>query len=232
MNDTATTDMTPFLERHERRTQRVFITMLCISLMASAVIFTDGLHAKGSLQALGELWIPILTAPLVIAWLRIGPLLWARSQPKPPGGRYLMNEHDARGTARVANAGFIFVTGVGAIAIASQFGIILASFDTLTAGWTWRATMIVMGLLMIHFGNAWPRFPIPRQADLRPATQTKYKRFYGWLIVVHGLLLALAALLPRSVVIPAIMTASLSLLVLSVGGLVMYYRDLMSPRAS
>jgi len=232
MDDAATTDMTPFLERHERRTQRVFITMLCISLMASAVIFTDGLHAKGSVQALGGLWIPILSAPLVIVWLRIGPLLWARSQPKPPGGRFLMNEHDARGTARVANAGFVFVTGVGALAIAGQMGVIMSSLDTRTADWTWRAATILMGLLMINFGNAWPRFPIPRQPELRPAMQTKYKRFYGWLIVVHGLLLALAALLPRSVVISAIVTVCLSLAVLSVGGLVMYYKDLMSPRAS
>ena len=116
--------------------------------------------------------------------------------------------------------------------IAGQMGVIMSSLDTRTADWTWRAATILMGLLMINFGNAWPRFPIPRQPELRPAMQTKYKRFYGWLIVVHGLLLALAALLPRSVVISAIVTVCLSLAVLSVGGLVMYYKDLMSPRAS
>lgn len=237
MTDTPMTDMTAFLERHERRTQRVFITMLCVSLMASAVIFTDGLHEKGSVQALGGLWILILGPPLVLVWLRVGPLLWARSQPRPPGGRFLMNEHDSRGTARVANAGFIFVTGVGAIAIAGQMGVIVPSFDArmplqIPADWTWRVTTIVMGLLMIYFGNAWPRMPTPRQPDRKPATQTRYKRFYGWLIVVHGLLLALAALLPRPVVIPAIVTVNLSLLVLSVGGVIMYYITVKSPRAS
>ena len=130
----AQTDMTAFLQLHDRKSRRLFVAMICASLLVSAITFTHGMQTRGSPAAFGKLWFPILVYPVLFAVFSIAVTIWKRKQPKPPGGRFLMNPDDARNIARVANGGFAFVVGFAAVNIASQVAIALEIFGVLPHG--------------------------------------------------------------------------------------------------
>jgi hypothetical protein len=238
MNDVAWTDMTSFLERHDHWSRRVRLAMISASFAVSAILLVYGVRTRGSLAALGKLWFPIVAYPLLTAAFWIGIALWASTRPKPPGGRFLMNEDDARNVARIANAGFIFVLGLAVVMIASQVGTALEVLGYMkspggTGELIGRAILVSLGALSIYFGNAWPRMPTPRAPDQKPATQTKYKRLGGWWCVIVGLGMALPALLlPIPQMIYAILVTSAVTLVMSAIGVVMYRSAMNSPNAS
>lgn len=73
--------------------------------------------------------------------------------------------------------------------------------------------MVATGVLVIYFGNAWSRVPMPRAPVQRAAIMMKFKRLVAWLMVLYGLLLGLVALfLSHSVMIPVAALLSLSLI--------------------
>lgn len=239
MTDTAPIDIAPFLERHDRRTRRGFIAMFFISFILSAVIFAHGALATGAPGAvLSDLWTPIVIAPLIIAGLWIASARSARKRPAFIDGRLPTNPDDARNVERVANAGAVFVTGVCAIMIAVQAFEALSVFGVLPSpgmdsGWGLRAVLMGVAALMLYFGNVWPRMPTARAPEQNPAAHMKYNRFAGWLWVIFGILLGLAALvLPASALTPALAVLGLSLLALIVVGAVLFRIALKSQGAS
>ena len=238
MSDTAQTDMTAFLERHDRQSRRVFVAMICASLVVSVVVFTQGVQAHGSAAALGKLWFPILVYPALLAAFWIAVTLWKRKQPKPPGGRFLMNPDDARNIARVANGGFAFVVGFATLMIGSQVAIALEHFGVVPALYEdgaliGRATLVASGILTAYFGNAWSRMPVPRAPDQQPAMQMRFRRVFAWLIVIHGLLLALGALtLPSPAMIAATAVVSCSMMLSVTASIVLFRKALKPHRAS
>lgn len=216
MNDNTLTDMTPFLARQDSRTQHLFIALLFASLMVSALTFMRGVldvQNPGAIRS--GIWFPIVVYPLLIVVFWCSIKLWQRKQPKPPGGRYLMNADDARNTARVANTGFVFTTGFGLVMIASQAGIALRVLGTpgladSNGDWMGRAVLIALGCLAIYMGNVWPKMPASRAPQDKPATQMKYNRLGGWLNVMVGVAMAVPALfLPLQMMVPAITAVSL-----------------------
>ena len=123
-----------------------------------------------------------------------------------------MNADDARSIARVANAGAVFVNGMCAIMIAGQLAWLAAALGLLqlpetAAGWGVRALLLGTGALSAFFGNAWPRIPTPRAPGQHPGAHIRYQRFSGWLTVIFGLLIALAAFVPYSAMTPVVIAA-------------------------
>jgi hypothetical protein len=238
MTDTPFIDVAPFLERHERRTLRIFITMLSVSLVLSAIIVARGTLTAGEPGASDiELWLVAAPAPLVIFMLWIGPVLYDRKRPVLPDGSLPMNTDDARNIARVANAGGIFVTGMYAVMIAGQALWVSRSFGVLPSldmnpVWGARAVLLATGALSIYFGNVWPMMPTPRAPEHKPATRMKYNRFVGWLTVILGVLLGLAAFLPVSAMIAVAMVTSISTIVAIAASTVWFSFALKSRSAS
>ena len=148
MSDMPQTDMTEFLQRHDRKSRRLFVATICASLVVSAIVFTHGLQTRGSLAAFGKLWFPILVYPVLFAVFWICVTIWKRKQPRPPGG-FLMNPDDARNIARVANGGFAFVVGFAAVNLASQVAIALEIFGVLPSMHEdgARAILVATGIL-------------------------------------------------------------------------------------
>lgn len=240
MADMTLTDMTPFFERHERRSRRAFVTILSTNLTLAVVIFAYGALTTGSPGAvLGRQWISIVVYPLFFAGFWFAIARYQRSRPRPPDGRLPMNEDDARSVARVANAGFVFVACLGVIVIASQTGLALKQFGAMQSlnkdvgDWLGRAIVAASGLLTAYFGNAWSRMPVPRAPEQNPATQMKFKRLFAWLMVIHGLLLALAALfLPIPAMFVGIVIVSMSMVLSMAASVIMFRNLLKSPSAS
>ena len=235
MSDMAQTDMTEFLQHHNRQSRRLFVAMICASVVVSAIVFTYGVQTRGSLAAFGKLWFPILVYPVLFAVFSIAVAIWKRKQPQPPGGRFVMNPDDARNIARVANGGFAFVAGFAAVNLASQVAIALEIFGVLPAlyehdAWGGRPILAAIGILMAYFGNGWSRMPVPRAPDQQPAKQMKFKRLFAWLIVIHGLLLALAALfLPTQAIAAATLVVCCSLMLSMAASVVIFRKALKRP---
>lgn len=215
MSDMTLTDMNPFFERHERRSRRVLVALVCTSLAVAAGIFAYGMltiGAPGTLLA--RLWGSILFYPV------FGIVVWActalvRRRGVAPNVRPPMSADDARNAARVANAGFMYVLCAGVIMIATQAAVALGYFGVLpplikSGVLITRTSVVATALIMMYFGNAWSRRPIARTPPQRAAALMKFNRRIAWLIVLYGLLLALAAL-----VLP-IRTVGLVLLILTV----------------
>ena len=239
MSDLSLTDITPFFERHERRFRRALGTLVCASVVVATGIFAYGVlttAAPGTLVA--KLWPSVLFYPLfgVVFWT--GTALYARMRRLPPGGRPLMNATDARSVAHVARAGFIFLVCMGLIMIATQAGLALGYFGILrapdTSGvWITRAGAAATGVLMIYFGNAWSRTPMPRAPAQNAAAMMKFKRHVAWLVVIYGLLLALGALfLPRPMILITHVVLTLSLVLAVIGSVLILHNALKSRRAS
>jgi hypothetical protein len=198
MNDMTLTDMGPFLQRHDRRARGVFLAMTVTSLLVSAVGFAHGVLDHGSPAAIpARLWFPILFFPLPIIWLWLTHVRMARRRPTQPDGSLPGNTDDARNGARVANAGLVFVAGTSVVCIASQVGMLsILNANPIPDGiLLWRIIIVAIGALMAYFGNAYPRMPTPRAPEQKPATQRQFNRVYGWVLVIHGLLFVIAALL-------------------------------------
>ena len=235
MTDPTLVDMGPFLARHDRRTRWTCLAMLSISLALSAVVFVPALLGTGAPGAVvAALWMPFGQAPLTIVALWIASTLYDRTRPPSPDGRYPMNPDDARSVTRVANAGAVFVTGFGVVMIAGQALWMLWSSGVLPNAeeWGFRATLVAIGALCIHFGNASPRLPTPRTPELKPGVRMKYNRLGGWMTVILGLLLALSGLvLPLSGLAPAVGVLGVAVLVALAIGAIMYRIELGSPHA-
>jgi hypothetical protein len=238
MNDMTFTDMTPFIERQDRRLPPVFIAMLLASLVVSGVAFTQGvLNTELRDSARAGLWFPILTYPLLIVSFWGGLVLWKHKRPKPPGGRYLMNEDDARNVTRVARAGFVFTVGFGVLMVVSQLGVVLKLLDALPslfAGGDWivRAAVAIAGFLTMYFGNAWPRMPTFSTPGYKGVTQRKYNRLGGWLNVLIGLVFALLGLLlPIRALVPAVLVVSVLAFIATMVFVVRYCVAMKSPTA-
>jgi hypothetical protein len=240
MSDLTLTDMTPFFERHERRSRRVLGALVCTSLAVAAGIFAYGAFTIGAPGALlAKLWASILFYPLfgIVFWTSTA--LYARARRMPPGGRPPMNEDDARNTARVANAGFIFLVCTGLIMIATQAGLALGYFGVLpplhrSGVWIARVGAVATGVLIIYFGNAWSRMPMPRAPEYMAVATMKFKRRVAWLIVVYGLLLGLAALflLPRPTMGIAMVVLTVTLILSIVASILILHNALKSRTAA
>jgi hypothetical protein len=86
---------------------------------------------------------------------------------------------------------------------------------------------------MAYFGNAWPRMPTPRAPDQKPATQQRFNRLYGWMVVTTGLLFVIAALLlPGRAMSAVVGVASLGLVLGVTVITVRFYRAMKSPSAT
>jgi hypothetical protein len=203
MSDMTLTDMTPFFERHERKSRRAIVALTCTSLAVAAGIFAYGAVTAGEPRALlAKLWGPIVVYPLLGVVFWIGTELYARTR-MPLVARRSMNPDDARNAARVANAALISLSCLGLVMIATQAGVALGYFGVLpplkvSGNWIARASLVATGGFLIYFGNAWSKAPMPHTPEHRAAAMMKYKRRIAWLTVIHGMLLGLAALfLPR-----------------------------------
>jgi hypothetical protein len=155
-----------------------------------------------------------------------------------PDGSLPMNPDDARSARQVANAGAVFVAGLGVAVIATQVSVALDYFEPLARlgkadQWLGRASLAGMGALMVYFGNAWPRMPTPRAPEQKPATQKTFNRLYGWIVVTTGLLFVMAALLLRGPAMSAVVGVASLGLVLGVTVItVRFYRAMKSPGAA
>lgn len=236
---TASRDMTAFFRSHDRRSGRVFRALFATSAALAVGIFGYGLARLGDpVAVLGSLWLSILFLPLALAALWAGSALMSASRPARVDGRLWMQEDDARDVARVANAGAVFVIGIGMVILASQLGFALMQFEA----WAWlvpgretlgRTVLAASGLLMAYFGNAWARMPTPRAAERKPEIQARLKRTYAWIIVVHGVLLALVGLtVPRGAMAPVALGLSLTLVAGLVASAVRLAQALRAPRAT
>jgi len=199
MSDVAMVDMGPFMRRHDRRSRRFFVAMTTISLLTSAAIFTHGVLGRGSPQDIaGSLWTPILICPLLIIVFWHLHVRAARKRLTRPDGSLPTNPDDARNAARIANVGAALLAGFGVVLIVVQVATALAVFGALpglhgtSLG---RALTVGMGALMAYWGNAFPRMPTARAPDKKPATQSRFNRIYGWVVVILGLLMVIVGLL-------------------------------------
>lgn len=241
MSDMALTDMGPFMRRHDRRSRRIFVALLATSLLVSAAAFIYGVREYSSPGALpGRLWFGILFYPLPIIGLWVVGVFWARKRVTQPDGRLPMNPDDGRNAARVANVGAVYAAGISLVLIVNQVVLVLGIFHVLPmlgreGNWFGRAMLVVSGALVAYFGNAWPRFPASRGPGYKPATQRKFNRFLGWMLVIHGLLFVLAGLLlppnPTVYTVGAL-TIGLSMMLFTVGWVVTFHRAMKSPSAA
>jgi len=244
MTDPTFVDIAPFFARHDRRTRRTFIALLCTSLVLSAAIYV---RFRVNAEVLLEvplmpppfLVLPIFISPFSIAALWVAAALYDRSRPpSQPDGSFPINPDDARNVERVANAGAVFVTGYGLVMIAIQlfwslpmFGIVapIAPGDASPA---FRVVLAAIGALAIYFGNVGPRIPTSRAPEARPAVRMRYNRLGGWFTVILGLLLWVIALfVPAAKVIDAVGGLSFAVLFVFAVGYLMYRRALDAPGA-
>jgi MFS family permease len=241
MTDTTQTEVARTLQRHDSKTRWTYIAMLSISLILSAIIFTDAMLLIGSVGiVIGGLWNQIVMGPLIIGSLWLASTWYARKRPWSLDGRDPTNPDDMRNLARLANAGYWFVTGFSLIAIAGQVYWVLLVFDvlqppggTLPDWWVARALMLGAGALMIFFGNISPTAPTPRVPEANPAVRMKYNRLTGWMYVVFGVLLWLAALFtPTGKLTDAIGGLGILLLLVMGVGYACYNHELKSRSAA
>ncbi len=91
---------------------------------------------------------------------------------------------------RIANAGFIFTVGLMVVGIVGQvtnallvFGHPLGHDSSILSA---RLTMLTVGAVTMYLGNLWPRMPILRAPEQKPALQMKVHRRIGWFMVIFG----------------------------------------------
>jgi hypothetical protein len=239
MTDTPPIDMAAFFARHDRVTRRTFVATIAVSLAVSAGSLGYAALAAESPRPVGaELWVQMVLIPLFLIAFRAAVLRWGGKRPMLPDGSLPMIADDARSARQVANAGAVFVAGLGVAVIATQASAALEYFDAFASlggadEWLGRAGLAGMGGLMVYFGNAWPRMPTPRAPDQKPATQKTFNRRYGWMVVTTGLLFVLAALLlPGPAMAAVVGVASLGLVLGVTAITVRFYRAMKSPQAS
>lgn len=230
-------DMAPFFARHDRATRRIFVAAIAVSLAVCVGSLGYAALATGSPRPIGaELWVLTVLIPLFLIAFRTALRRWGGTRPVLPDGTLPMNPDDARSARRVANAGAVFVAGIGVSVIATQVSVALGYFDVPLGeadAWLGRAGLAGMGALMVYFGNAWPRMPTPRAPHQKPATHKTFNRLYGWMVVSTGVLFVLAALLlPPPLMAATVGIASLGLVLGVTVITVRFYRAMKSPSAT
>jgi len=236
MTDTTLVDMAPFFARHDRTTRRIFVAAIAGSFAVSAGSLGYAALAIGAPGP--ELWVQMMLIPLFLVAFRTALVRWGGKRPVLPDESLPMNPDDARSARQVANAGALFVAGIGVAVIATQVSATLGYFDALESlggadEWLGRGGLVGMGALMVYFGNAWPRMPTPRAPEKKPATQKTFNRLYGWMVVTTGLLFVLAGLLlPDAAMSAGVGVASLSLVLGVTAITVRFYRAMKSPSAT
>jgi hypothetical protein len=235
MTEPSSSGMPPSLRHHDRKTLWTYVAMLSASLTLSATILAHAMRRIGSVDVvLTGLWHQVVTPPLIIGGLWFASLYYARKRPWSHDGRDPTNPDDLRNLARLASAGYLFVTGFGLIAIAGQAYWVLLIFDVVQPPggapanwWMWRAMMLAAGLLMVQFGNISPRMPAPRVPEANPAVRMKWNRLTGWMYVASGALLALSALFtPSGKLLDTIGGLGILLLLVMTLGYALYCREM------
>ncbi len=232
----ASIDMAPFFARHDRATRWIFEVTLALSVAVAAGSMG---YAAGAAVPVGtELWVLMILIPVVVIAFRTAILRWGGKRQHRPDGTLPMNPDDARSARRVANAGALFVAGIGMAMIATQVSVALENIDAFApwvegSGWLGRLGLAAMGALMAHFGNAWPLMPTPRGPGRKPAAHKTFNRLYGWVVALAGVVFMLAALLlPARAMSAVIGAASLGLMV-AVAAIVIWLRKAVkSPSAT
>ncbi len=196
LTDTGLTDLGPFFERYDRRNQRLMAVALCASLILSAVIATH-LLATGAtgLSGVRVIWSTgVAFTPLFIAgWWAFGGLMALRRRRAAPlDGSQPAGTVDAGNGMRIAHAGFAFNLALMAAMIAGQVVMALVVFGFghhIRGDLVSRAIMLTVGAATIYLGNLWPRMPVSRAPEKKPAAVMKANRYAGWFMVAVGLLL-------------------------------------------
>ena len=235
------TDMGPFMRRHDHRMRYILGVLSGTFLLVSVGGFTWGMLERSSTGAFpGRLWFALLLPLLPIGLLWFANTVMRRKRRVQPDGSLPMNPDDARNAARVANAGAVYVAGIGLVTLANQVFSVLGAMHALPSldaadGWlVARAFIVVTGALVAYFGNTWPRLPTPRGAECKPVVARRFNRLLGWALVIHGLLFVVAGLLlPAPVFFAAgVGTIGLSMMLFAVGLAVAQYRAARAPAAA
>ncbi len=195
MTDMTLTDLGPFFRRYNRRNRFVLGAAVAASVAMSATTATRLLSTGGSgVRGPGVVWGEgVVLAPLVIAaWWACGELIaHGRRKASPADGSHPAGDLDARNGVRIAMAGFVFSLALVTAMIAMQASMALLAFGYQFQGeLIGRAITIAMGLATIYLGNLWPRMPTARTAW----RQMQVNRFWGWMMVIAGLLVVLLGL--------------------------------------
>lgn len=192
MSETAMTDLNGFFVRYDRRMRLLLAAALCASVAMSFVIAGKVLATPGGdAKVVSNVWkFGIFFSPLftVVWWAFAELMAWGRRKTSPM--RPITSEDDAHNSIRIANAGLIFTIGLTVAGVAGQVTNALLVFGHplgyLGSTWSARLTMLVVGMVTIYFGNVFPRLPVSRAPETRPARQMKVTRLAGWFMVVFG----------------------------------------------
>jgi hypothetical protein len=199
MSDTLSPEMTAFYQLYDRRMRRLMGAALCASLLLAAIIATRlpdagaaGTRLAGTLWWFGVLITPAFTAAW---WLFTELMAQGRRKASPPDWRLPMTADDARNARRISHAGFVFTLALAATGIANQSLVAALALGHplgYPAGqWIARAIMVIVGAVTMYLGNVWPRMPILRAPEQKPAAQMKVHRLIGWSLVIFGLMIVL-----------------------------------------
>ncbi len=196
MTDTTSIDAAAFFDRYDRKTWRLMVTAISITAVLAAVIAIRLLTAGTRAKPIGAMWGLGVVFPLCLAvgWWVFTDFLTRRRFSAPDTG-LPMNADDARNGMRIANAGFAFNVVLMVVVIAQQAFMGLLIFGYAVAppiGYSFpRITMVAVGAVTIYLGNLWPRMPIARAPEAKPALRMKANRYAGWFMVIVGLLVLL-----------------------------------------
>jgi hypothetical protein len=202
MSNTLWPGMAAFYQRYDRRMRQLMASAMSAGLLLSAVVATHLLDAgKADAKLAGMLWqFGVLFPPAFTAawWLFTELMARGRRKASPPDWRLPTGEDDARNAMRIANAGFLFTLALTATGFANQALMAALAFDQplgQPAGqWITRAIMVIVGAVTMYLGNVWPRMPILRAPEQKPAAQMRAHRLIGWSLVIFGLMIVLLGL--------------------------------------
>ena len=207
--DTATNagliDLGPFFARYDRRNKHLMLGGLCASLLFSAAIATQLLMTGApGLRGVATIWgMGVVFTPLFLAgWWTFGGLMALRRRRGAPlDGSHPAGAVDASNGIRIATAGFAFNIALVTAMLLGQLLMALLVFGfghQVRGDLIARAIMLMVGTATIYLGNLWPRMPVPRGPDQKPAAVMKANRYAGWFMVIFGLGIVLWGLfLPR-----------------------------------
>lgn len=173
------------------------LALFRLSLAFAAVIFAHALLIGRSVaDIVADIWELIFMCPALIGFYRFGigaivrPILRSRQAPR--------SEDAERSSRLVSGVGRRFVIGIALVPLLIQAvwitgivgipQVVLGDPDLVV-----RGVFLLVGGLIVYFGNVIPKTPAPAGAD--PAVFRLRSRLLGWTQVIHGLLTCIGALL-------------------------------------